>query len=380
MPPVSIDIEVRPGLYTGWPGRTGDAPLLASPGWLRAMAGRLGPRPVTLIVREAGAVAAVSYGSVQERARPGEFFDLYHVLVSTALALPLTPPARASRARLAATAPPPDRWVPNLTVMLPGYECHVLGPGRHAPHVLGALVDGAVEWATGAGLGTVAFLYTTPDEPELAATLTDRGFTRIPLSLTWDLHLPGSHPTDYLAMLPRRRRVEVRRERRLLRESGVTAVPVEAEAVFEDLVALRCRLVEKYRGPADVPTEAARLRALVEDVAGGAPRVQVALTDDGAIVGFALFAEHGRTWHAVAVGYDYRDPRSRLTYFETAFYSAAERAYAEGITTLGYGQGSWQAKRARGCRATALTGWFHSAERDLLDAVRASAAATRLVE
>ena len=95
---------------------------------------------------------------------------------------------------------------------------------------------------------------------------------------------------------------------------------------------------------------------------------------DGAPLGFALFAPNRDEWLCLAVGFDYADPRSRLTYFGTAYYRAVETAYAAGVTTIGYGQGAWQAKRARGCRPTLMTGWVHSTDPALAAAARASAA------
>lgn len=381
---MSLRPQVSPGFVTDWHTADTDPPLFATPGWLRAMAHRLGPSPVTLTVTDdaaPGVVLAATHGAVQRQPRPGEFFDLHHVLIGTDPTIPLTDAARAARAELAAAAPPPQRWVPNLTVMLPGYECHLVGPGRRDSAVSSTLVDGALRWADAEGLPTVAFLYTTPDAVELATALTARGFVHIPLSLTWDLHLPGSGLADYFAYLPHKRRIEARRERRLLRDAGVQVAAggvTDIDAVFDRLVELRCRLVEKYRGRADPESEAAKLRVVIEDVAGGRPRVFTAVAPDGTVVGFAVFAEHQGSLLALAVGYDYDDPRARLAYFETAFYQAAETAYQEGIHTLRYGQGSWQAKRARGASGTELAGWFHSHDDDLTKAVRASAAVTEL--
>jgi uncharacterized protein len=102
------------------------------------------------------------------------------------------------------------------------------------------------------------------------------------------------------------------------------------------------------------------------------------MADDIAL-GFALFAEHRDTWHCLAVGADYGDPRSRLTYFATAYYRAAEHAYRCGVRTIGYGIGAWQAKRARGCRPTPLDGWVHTADPELAATVRASAGITEPV-
>lgn len=376
-------MQVCPGLPAEWPELAAGGPLLATPGWLRAMQARLGRRPVTVVVRAGDRPVLGAYGAVHEAPRSGEFFDLHHVLVSPAPALPLTPDARARRSALVAGAPAPERWVPNLVVMLPGYECVPVGPAAQHPDAVAALVDGTLAWAHRTGLATTAFLYTRPESVVLTTALAARGFARLPLSLTWELDLPGQCLADYLAALPRKRRLEARREQRLLREQGVQIQPVDVEPVFDELVfdelvRLRCELTAKYRGRADPAAESVRLRRLVDDVAGGRPEVLVALADR-AIVGFALFARHGATWHCLAVGFDYADPRSRLTYFGTAFYAAIQEAYGAGIRRLSYGQGAWQAKRSRGCRPTLLTGWVHSADRTLCRAVEASAAVTELV-
>ncbi|MCA1705916.1 MAG: GNAT family N-acetyltransferase [Actinobacteria bacterium] len=371
-------VEVCPGLPAEWPALAAGGPLLATPGWMRAMQGRLGQWPVTVVVRAGERTVLAAYGAVQQTPRPGEFFDLHHVLVSPAPALPLTPDARARRSGLVADAPPPEQWVPNLVVMLPGYECVPVGPAAQHPDAVAALVEGTLAWARRTGLPTTAFLYTRPESVVLADTLATRGFTGLPLSLTWDLDLPGRCLADYVAALPHKRRIEARREQRLLRERGVEIRSVEVDPVFDELVRLRCELTAKYRGRADPAAESARLRRLVDDVAGGRPRVLVALVDR-VVVGFALFAQHASIWHCLAVGFDYTNPRSRLTYFGTVFYAAAQEAYAAGIRRLSYGQGAWQAKRSRGCRPTVLTGWVHSVDLTLRRAVSASAAVTELV-
>jgi hypothetical protein len=375
-----LTCEVHPGLAPEWPALAAGAPMLASPGWLSAMEGRLGPRPVTLLVRDGGTPVAAAYASVQEVPRPGEFYDLHHLLVAEAPALPIAADSRAERAALAGTAPGPAEWLPALVVMLPGYECVPVGPAATDPAALAALVAGARDWALTQRLPTVAFLYTRPDAVALAAALAGHDFTAVPLSLHWELTLPGTRPADHLAALPRKRRKEARRELRELADAGVALRPGDADAEFEDLVRLRGQLVGKYRGtPGDQHT---RLRRLIEEVAGGRPHLVVA-DAGGTAVGFAMFAEHPEdgvpVWHCISVGYDYTDPRSRLAYFGTAYYAAAALAYEAGVHRIGYGQGSWQAKRARGCRPTPLTGWVHSTDPRLADAVRASAAATRLV-
>ncbi|ANZ39455.1 hypothetical protein BBK82_28800 [Lentzea guizhouensis] len=318
--------------------------LLTTPAWLAAMSGRL---PPTVALRADGVEA---HAFVQHEPLPREFFDLQHVLTTTAPALPIT--------REPIDSPP---WVPALTVMVPGYECLPTGPRAGDPEALHGLVSAALAH----DVPTVAFLYTRPGP--LETVLHDRGFTRVPLSMTWDLHLPGTGITDYLAAFPRKRRKEIRREMR-----SVADVHRE-EPDLDELAALRCQLSRKYRGAADIAVERRKLAAL----AAMDSITLVARPDSGNAVGFAMFARHDGDWTCTAVGFDYTDARSRLAYFGTAYYAAAEHAYAERVRTIGYGQGSWQAKRSRGCTGTPLTGWVRTRDPLLAEALAVSAATTR---
>lgn len=380
---MTVRVEVHEGLAPQWPALAATGPLLASPAWLAAMRGRLGERTLTLLVHGNGRPALAALASVQREPRPGEVFDLHHVLVGTAPALPLTDAARAARARLAPAVPAAPAWVPSLVVMLPGYECVPVGPGADDAELLAALVDRAWEWASEAGMRAVAFLYTRPEAVALAGVLADRGFTAVPLSITWDLPVPAEGLPGYLAALPRKRRQEARRELRRLHAEGVELralrpEEVAAEGTRHTLAGLRCQLVSKYRGGADEAVERARLASLVDGVAGGRPHV-LAAEVAGRPVGYALFAEHRGDWHCLSVGYDYTDPRSRLAYFGTAYYLAVSLASRAGVRSLGYGQGAAAAKRARGCVGTPLTGWVRASDPRIAAAVRASADVTELL-
>lgn len=374
-------LDVTPGISSDWP-TDGDGSLFASPGWLRAMTGRLGEPPLTLTVRENGRAILAVHATVRTRPRPTEFFDPRHVLIDEAPALPLTDASRVARAELARTAPAPERWTPSLVVMLPGYECVPVGPGRDDPRAIEALVTGTRDWAAANGVPTIAYLYVRPEAAALAAAVEDHGYARIPLTLTWDLPVPADGRAGYLAALPRRRRQNATREMLRLADAGVTVrllddAETRTEAIFARLVDLRCRLVRKYRGTADETAERVRLASLVGDVALDHPTVIVATTGD-TIVGFALFAAWGRQWQCLSTGYDYTDPRSRLAYFSTAYYAAVPAAAAAGARSIGYGQGSSTAKRARGCAGTPLVGWARSEDPELAAALRSSAAVTAL--
>ncbi|MFY1636206.1 hypothetical protein ACN27F_23510 [Solwaraspora sp. WMMB335] len=372
-------LRVSPGVAPEWTRLAADGPLLTSPGWLRAMAGRLGESTRTFAAGPGGEAGVAVLGTVQSAPRPGEVFDLHQVLVGEAPALPLTDAARAARSAL--SAPGPRRWTPNLLVMLPGYECVPVGPAAADPTALAVVVHGVLDWAADAGIATVAFLYTRPDATALTVALSTAGFVAMPLSLTWDLPIPDGGFDAYLGSLPRKRAAEAERELARLAANGVRLRHLTGDAIdplVPVLARLRGHLVGKYRGRADESTERRRLESLLYDVAAG--HAQLVLADAGdTAVGFALFAPYGDAWHCLALGYDYTDPRSRFAYFATAFYAAVPIAAAGGARSIGYGQGSARAKRDRGCVGTPLTGWLHSTDPELMAAARAAAAVTELI-
>lgn len=379
---VSITSSVCDGIAPQWPALADGGQLYTSPAWLRAMSGRLGDRTVTIVVSENNQAVAAALASVQTEPAAGEVFDLHHIFVSPTPPLPLTPAARSARVKLAGSAPQPSRWVPSLVVMLPGYECLLVGPRRDDAGILGELATAACAWADQHDLRTIAFLYTRPEDASLAAVLADRGFTGVPLSITWDLPVPADGLAAYFAALPRKRRQEARRELSMLDQAGVRVgeldqVALTSGAALDQLAALRCQLAAKYGRHPDQRSERARLERLISDVGAGQARAVTAMAGE-VMIGFALFCPYGSTWHCLAVGFDYADPRSRLCYFGVAFYGAVPVAAAGGAKWLSYGQGAAQAKRARGCVGTPLTCWVRTTDPDLSAAVLASAEVTDL--
>lgn len=374
--------EVVAGVAPEWAALAAGGPLLAGPGWLRAMDGRLGAPAMTVIVRAGGLPVLAALATVQTAPRPYELFDLHHVLVSAAPDVPLTEASRARRADLADIAPPASRWLPYLLVMLPGYECVPVGPGAGDAGYLDALVVAAQRWAADHAIATVAFLYVRPDSTALAGVLAGHGYTRIPLTRTWDIPVPLDGLRGHLGAQPRKRRQEAMREMRRLAAADVTIerigpADITSEPVLRRLTELRCHLVRKYRGGADPTAERRRLDTMVSDVCGGAPEVFAAAAD-GLVLGFALFAPWHDEWYCLAVGFDYDDPRSRMAYFCTAYYDAVAAAAEAGVRRLRYGLGSAEAKQARGCVGTPLYGWVRSSDAELAATVRATVGITEL--
>jgi hypothetical protein len=384
MPPALTEVSVRiwPGIAPQWPTLAVDGPLLTSSPWLNALAGRLGDQQLTIVVTQDGEARLAALATVHRTPAPGELFDLHHVVVTTASVLPLTESARAARAGLTAAAPPPERWVPNLIVMLPGYECVPVGPGRDDLALLRELVSGVVSWAEQQNLETVAFLYTHAEPAGLGTALSDHGFTAIPLSRTWVLPVPADGFSAYLAALPPKRRAEAGRELRRLDDAGVRVRQLGPDELTDEptlarIAALRAQMQHKYRGKADDQRELAKLRPLLADVCGGQAIIFAAEAND-ALIGFSLFCPHGDSWYCLAAGYDYADPRSRFCYFATAFYGPVPVAAAAGVRSLAFGQGSAGAKKSRGCVGLPLTGWIRSAEPELTAAIQAAAQVTEL--
>jgi len=59
---MSVRTEICQGIAPGWAELASTGPLLASPGWLRAMDGRLGERVVTIVVSERGIARVAALG------------------------------------------------------------------------------------------------------------------------------------------------------------------------------------------------------------------------------------------------------------------------------------------------------------------------------
>lgn len=363
--------------FTAYPGRPPEwaalaegGPLFATERWLAAMRGRVPGAAYTFTLHDSGTPVLALYGTVPDAGGRREVFDLPYILTGDPVELPLSGATRALRPL--AGAPPDDAWHPYLVVMLPGYECHPLGPLAGDPAALGELCDAIVAWAGERSLRAVAFLYTPPSAGALRDTLAARGFLRVPLAYTCELAPPGDRFDDYLASLPRRRRTEARRELRRLAEAGMTVRATEVAHPPPDVVELKRGHSAKYNG---VPSRG--IRARLEGLcAGGALLFRAEIA--GTLVGYALFVTHDGVWYCVSTGMDYTRPDARHAYFATVFYEPVRLAYGAGVRRLHYGQGSTRAKTARGCAATELPGWILPLDGRIAPAVAESARTTRL--
>jgi len=328
-----------------WAALEATAPLFARRRWLEAMGSRIGDRHRWLVASRGDEPLAGLYATVLDRPTHA-LFDPARYLFGPGPLLP-TPAVAGARASC----------FPCLLCMLPGYECYPVGPdaGAGAPDGLDALVAGAVELAREERMAAVACLFVGREPPAFGAALAAAGFAPFPMAWRSDLVLPGAGMDDYLSSLGGHRRREVLRERRRLRDAGVTVRDVPLAACAEDVVRLRGLHQRKYGHAYDEAGERRRLALLA---AAARDEVTVLVAEiGGRVVALTLHVWDGEVWHAFLDGVEYGVPAARLAYFETSYYAFIEAAYAAGRRRLSYGYGAEQGKLHRGCRPEPVDGW-----------------------
>ncbi|MEE1752749.1 GNAT family N-acetyltransferase [Streptomyces sp. SP18CS02] len=247
---------------------------------------------------------------------------------------------------------PPTAVHPALVLTMPNYRLSVLG-SPSGPAAVSALLDGIGRWRRARGIRSVAVLYACEEPGHLLTALRGAGARMLPLARECFLDITWRDFDGYLATLPSKRRVGVRRELRALAEAGTTVRQIHAEDHLDELIRLRCQLVAKYGGTPDAAKERAFF-GRVRDTFGPGALTTFATEHAGRLMSFGLFVRDGDHWTALLTGSDYRRPQARLGYFATLFYAPARTAPTLGITAVGYGLGSWQAKTSRGCRTSML--------------------------
>ncbi|MEU3827551.1 GNAT family N-acetyltransferase [Streptomyces sp. NPDC029080] len=219
---------------------------------------------------------------------------------------------------------------------------HRLTPGRRR-EALNSLLTAAASLAE-AHRAQSWWLYVTDSA---AAELADACGTE-PVRLADDarIPLPGGTFDDYLAALPSKRRVAVRRERRAFAEAGYEVRTLRLSECADTAGALLARLQERYGHSADPDAMARLLRDQADGMADGG--VVLAAYADGRMAGFSLYYHHADTLWLRATGYDYDRLRGAHEYFNLVCYLPIEDAYARGATALHLGMDSLRAKTLRG--------------------------------
>jgi Peptidogalycan biosysnthesis/recognition len=361
-----------------WDALDPSPPLFASRRWLSVMGHRMEGEHNYFISGTGQRGEAGFFGSVIDDPRITVSKNPWQLLFEPCDGLRSLPEqAAASQAAAAAAAGDPAGWFPALVLAYPGLECFPIGPQAGTPAAVEHAIAGVVAAARSAGVRTVAFLYVQPECEVLAATLRKAGLIEFPITQRANLRLPGGSFADYLGTLSRHRRKRVRADRRKLSENGIAveSLPLtEADdGIIETLVALRQQHRGKYGKRPDDESERRLLRAF-RAFAGGVT-VYRAITDRHQSVGFSLFLDSGEISHCWTCGFDYTDPRSRLTYFELCYYAPIEAAYQGQVREFSFSYGAEMTKMLRGCQLDTVHGYLLAIDDEARTATARAAAA-----
>ncbi|MFJ4776604.1 GNAT family N-acetyltransferase [Streptomyces sp. NPDC088762] len=198
---------------------------------------------------------------------------------------------------------------------------------------------------------------TTHWWPYLTAPATTRLahlYPEHPLHLEDDalIPLPGAGMDDYIASLPSRRRVGIRRERRAFTAAALDVRRQTLEDCFGAAGVLLAGHQQDHGHDLD-GTDAMTALLKRQAAAMGTEARVVAAYDGQRMIGFCLYYHYGATTWIRAVATDPRHPAPHL-YFNLMYYLPVEDAYAHGTAALHAGMTTIEAKRRRGATISGL--------------------------
>lgn len=340
------------GVGDRWDAVAEGGGLLSSRRWLEATERRY-PWPVlTFLLGRDGRPSVGMYGTLVDDPGAYETYNPHRVLAGPTAVLAFDEPVAEARRQLGERLPAAERWFPCLVLTYPGYGCYPVGPGAGQPDLVTRCLEGVLGWAAGAGVRTVALHFVAgEEEAALAAALAAHDHLWVPLEQRADLDLTGVASLEqHVARLPATWRHEARREMRVVRRAGIETRRLEPRPHRDDLVELRCALLERRGQRPDRAVEGRRLDSVL-DAFGDDVRV-FGCFQRGELVRTGSFLVDGPEWVAFWTGARYDHPAAALTYFEAVFYRPVAEAVREGASRIGYGMGSPEAKRRRGARLT----------------------------
>ncbi|WP_203856162.1 hypothetical protein [Plantactinospora mayteni] len=262
--------------------------------------------------------------------------------------------------------------------------------GRHhagwTPQQTFGVPGSATGWTRGVLLGSDALAANTmairPDAPEAAGTLIKGAFqvaaehrpdfVCLPRAIGWQAGAGATAPTApsgcaedfeaildltpgpfdrYVMSLPKARRADIRRERRLFLESGIEVreEPLDKRLVRR-LAPLLHQVNDRYGAGTGLADDWRYLDAMRVTM-GDTVRALVAYVDTTPIAFSALW-DTGAEWRSRCWGCDYArsEIRDYAIYFNILIHEPARRAAAAGAPQLWTGSGSTLAKQRRGAR------------------------------
>lgn len=363
-------VEVLAGVARRWGDHVGaDVPVHAGEPWISATSHRLTKTRLTFLADEDGQPGGLQAAVVEDPAAD-EMVNLYRTLLAEPKVWKFPQASVAARTGLRAKLAPVGEWMPHLVVLYPGFDSFVAASGGATPALATALVDAAVAWAHGHGMKAISFPYVRAGTVS-ARALAERGFRPVPLTYRSTLALAGSFG-DYLASLSRNGRSQVTKDRGRLADAGIRTMRCGFDESWQDVLALRCDLVERYGQQANVAMETTNMQRLRECFGTDGLRLYCSFLD-GRVVGFTLFVVWRDSWYAAYTG-TYDEPATRGVYFDHVCYAPAADAIGEGVPELDLGIGAWEGKRRRGCQLTEVDLWVRALGPDMEQAIELAAA------
>jgi hypothetical protein len=242
----------------------------------------------------------------------------------------------------------------------------VVTPGSTRPGISGATTTGelaalvaAVENLADALSLPVVTIGNVRDEracADLAGVLHDRGYVAVTTGADAVLDVPPGDLDAYFAGFRANRRKVMRKERGRFLAAGPSVTVSGSDGLTADLVDLQLERYAQYGHQADTAAVLDRFRRAVT-----IPGLMVLRADGAAgplgFVGFYLDRPHRRIVTRLGA-FAARDDTA--SYFNLAYYELISYAAAAGGFRIHYGESTYPAKTARGCRLVRLNTYFRA--------------------
>ncbi|GHF52434.1 hypothetical protein GCM10010218_37370 [Streptomyces mashuensis] len=238
-------------------------------------------------------------------------------------------------------------WFNSTVLTPPGLPGPAAGAARRA-----AIAE-AVATARSWGSPSVCFPYVDGADAGLRAALRDAGFRELPAPARHVLDCDHPSYDAYLATLPSRRRVRMRKEWRQFQEAGVVTdqVPLEG-ATVERAAALAHRLDQKY----GESSTAGQLTEWFAAIARHVPATVFTASLEGRVFAMTLWLHCGERLYGFHAGFDYEVGRGLPMYSVVGYHLPIAYGCAHpGVKVLEYGISADEAKLLRGTRALPQT-------------------------
>lgn len=194
------------------------------------------------------------------------------------------------------------------------------------------------------------FLFVSEADKALVSGLQGHGYTSVPWIDTYYMDVNWSDFDGYLASLPHKIRLNVRREIKKCAQSGIAIESVENFGEIAGELSKLCLNVFSKYGRLSYAFYPVSFFDNLSVHASDKTKVFVA-KKAGRIVGFSLSLRQGATADCYLCGFDYENQSdSDFTYFNVVYYASVRWAVEEGIRRIHFGTAQPGSKLRRGCR------------------------------